>query len=115
MPNLSGTFRYYMYNGYVDMRKGLFRLAEIVRTEMDGDPTEDGTVYIFMAKNRKIVKMLHFERGFFILYEKRPLQGRFKKPLYDAETKKYQISWADMVSLTEGLSMTEIRLPRLAV
>ena len=44
------------------------------------------------------------------LYEKRPLMGKFKKPLYDSETQSYQISWADMVYLTESLVINEMRL-----
>ena len=74
------------------------------------NPDDSHNVFIFMAKNRKIVKLLHFERGFYVLYEKRPLMGKFKKPLYDSETKSYQISWSDMVYLTESLVINEMRL-----
>ena len=32
-----------------------------------------------MSRNRKVVKILHYERGFYVLYEKRPVMGKFKE------------------------------------
>lgn len=46
-----------------------------------------------------------------MVYEKRPENGRFKRPVYDSRSGKYKISYADLVCLTEGLQRTEIRLP----
>ena len=112
MLGLSATYNYYLFNGSVDMRKGIFRLREVVQSTMGQNPDDSHNVFIFMAKSRKIVKLLHFERGFYVLYEKRPLMGTFKKPLYDSETKSYQISWADMVYLTESLVINEMRLAK---
>ncbi len=110
MLGLSATYNYFLFNGSVDMRKGIFRLREVVETQMSQNPDDPKNVYIFMAKNRRIVKMLHYERGFYVLYEKRPLMGKFKKPIYDSKTKSYQISWSDMVYLTESLVISEMRL-----
>ena len=33
--------------------------------------------------NRNVVKILHYECGFYVLYEKRPVMGKFKKPVFD--------------------------------
>lgn len=110
MLGLSATYNYYLFNGNVDMRKGVFRLREVVRSTMGQNPDDSHNVFIFMSKSRKTVKLLHYERGFYVLYEKRPLMGKFKKPLYDSETKSYQISWSDMVYLTESLVINEMRL-----
>jgi transposase len=100
MLDLTGSYKYFLFNGSVDMRKGLFGLAETVRNEMQQNPIDSNSVYIFMSKNRNMVKLLHFERGFYILYEKRPIMGKFKKPIYDDNTKSYQISWNDMIYFT---------------
>ncbi len=51
-----------------------------------------------MSRNRKVVKILHYERGFYVLYEKRPVMGKFKKPVFDEVSKCYQIQWFDEVS-----------------
>lgn len=110
MLGLSATYNYYLFNGSVDMRKGVFGLAEAVRSEMAENPLNSNNVFIFMAKNRKVVKILHYERGFFVLYEKRPLTGRFKKPVFDEKTQKFQISWTDMVCLTESTVITTMHI-----
>ena len=72
------TYNYYLFNGNVDMRKGVFRLREVVRSTMGQNPDDSHNVFIFMSKSRKIVKLLHYERGFYVLYEKRPLMGKFR-------------------------------------
>lgn len=110
MLGLSATFNYFLFNGTVDMRKGISGLADVVKEEMDENPVDGKNVYIFMSKNRKVVKLLHYERGFFVLYMKRPLQGCFKRPVFDEKSQKYQISWSDMVVLTESIVIRNMRL-----
>ena len=60
----------------------IYGLSDVVRHEMKQNPNNPNNVYIFMSKNRRIIKILHYERGFYVLYEKRPLMGKFKKPIY---------------------------------
>ncbi|MGL4519459.1 MAG: IS66 family insertion sequence element accessory protein TnpB [Phocaeicola sp.] len=110
MLGLSATYNYFLSYGRVDMRKGCFSLSQLVREEMGENPLDGNNVYIFLAKNLKVVKILHYERGFFVLYEKRPLQGRFKKPLFDTVSQKYQISWSDMVCFTESVVISSMRI-----
>lgn len=83
MLGLSANLNYYLFNGNVDLRKGIFRLCESIREEMSLDPSDASNVYMFMSRNRKVVKILHYERGFYVLYEKRPVMGKFKKPVFD--------------------------------
>ena len=77
MLGLSANLNYYLFNGNVDLRKGIFRLWESVREEMSLYPSDVSNVYMFMSRNRKVVKILHYERGFYVLYEKRPVMGKF--------------------------------------
>ena len=53
MLGLSATYNYFLFNGSVDMRKGCFRLAEVIREEMQDNPLNTENVYMFMSKNRK--------------------------------------------------------------
>lgn len=92
------------------MQKGIFGLSAVVREQMKENPANPSNVYIFMSANRRIVKILHYERGCFVLYEKRPVHGKFKKLLFDTKTQSYQISWADIVSLTEDLVVSEMKV-----
>lgn len=112
MLGLTGTLNYYLFNGSVDMRKDIYSLSDVVRHEMKQNPNNPNNVYIFMSKNRRVIKILHYERGFYVLYEKRPLMGQFKKPVYDEKTKSYQINWNDMVYLTESLVINQISLSK---
>ena len=108
MLGLSANLNYYLFNGSVDMRKGIFRLCEHIRSELKKDPSDTMSVYMFMSKNRRIVKLLHYEHGFYVLYEKRPVIGKFKKPVFDEKSQCYQISWSDMAYLTESLVIDQM-------
>lgn len=112
MLGLTGTLNYYLFNGSIDMRKGVYGLSDVVRHEMKQNPNNPQNVYIFMSENRRVIKILHYERGFYVLYEKRPLMGKFKQPVYDDTTRSYQINWNDMVYLTESLVISRISLPK---
>ena len=113
MLGLSANLKYYLFNGNVDMRKGILRLCEQIRTEQSMDPSDTTIVYMFMSKSRKIVKLLHYERGFYVLYEKRPVQGKFKKPIFDEISRSYQISWSDMAYLTESLVIDRMQVNKV--
>lgn len=113
MLGLSSSYKYFIFNGTVSMRKGIVGLSAIVKEQMGELPDNPGNVYIFMSANRRIVKILHYERGCYVLYEKRPLYGKFRKPLFDSLTKKYQISWQDIVCLTEDIVVTDIKLKKI--
>ena len=67
MLGLSTNLNYYLFNGNVDLRKGIFRLCESIREEMSLDPSDTSNVYMFMSRNRKVVKILHYERGFYVI------------------------------------------------
>ena len=108
MLGLSANLNYYLFNGNVDLRKGIFRLCESIREEMSLDPSDASNVYMFMSRNRKVVKILHYERGFYVLYEKRPVMGRFKKPVFDEVSKCYRIQWSDMAYLTESIVVDQL-------
>lgn len=111
MLELNAALRFYIFNGKTNLRGGYMRLCATVREEMKCDPRDSRNVYVFINRRCTIVRMLHYERGFYVLYEKRPETGRFKRPVYDSRTGRYKISYADLVCLTEGLQRTEIRLP----
>ena len=66
MLGLSANLNCYLFNGSVDMRKGIFRLCEHIRSELKKDPSDTTSVYMSMSKNRRIVKLLHYEHGFYV-------------------------------------------------
>ena len=114
MFGLSENLRFYIFNGRTNLRGGYMRLCATIREEMGCDPRNENNVYIFINRRCTIIRMLHYERGFYVMYEKRPESGRFRRPVYDSQSGKYKISYADLVCLTEGMQRTEIRLPEAA-
>ena len=111
MFGLSENLRFYIFNGRTNLRGGYMRLCATIREQMGSDPRNENNVYIFINRKCTIIRMLHYERGFYVMYEKRPEAGRFRRPVYDSRSGKYKISYADLVCLTEGMQRTEIRLP----
>ena len=59
-----------------DMRAGIERLAAVVASEFDAD-ARDGSLYAFVSKDRRKVKMLAFEGSRACLWYVRSFQGRF--------------------------------------
>lgn len=110
MFRLSEELRFYFYTGKVNLRRGCLSLCELIRAEMKSDPRDSRNVYVFMNHARTITRLIHYERGFYVMYEKRPESGKFRRPVYDAKSGKYKISYTDLVCLTESLTRTEIRL-----
>ena len=103
MLGLSANLNYYLFNGNVDLRKGIFRLCESIREEMSLDPSDASNVYMFMSRNRKVVKILHYERGFMCFTRNVLSWESSKKPVFDEVSRCYRIQWSDMAYLTESI------------
>lgn len=78
-----------------------------------GDPT-DGKVYIFAGKTRKVMKLLHWERGGYVMYYKRLETGRLSPRLFppDQHTGFREIRWDELVLFIEGISPNARRRKR---
>lgn len=90
-----------MYRAPCDMRKGFNGLSGLVRNELEREPTS-GDVFIFLNRPRTHLKLLHWERGGFVLYYKRLERGSFTPPEYDNTG---TVSWADLVLMVEGIQV----------
>ncbi|MGD1959246.1 MAG: IS66 family insertion sequence element accessory protein TnpB [Fulvivirga sp.] len=101
MFNLSSAHRFFLYDQPTDMRKGFDSLAGLVRSQMHQDPT-NGSVFLFMNKNRNLVKLLHWEYGGFTLYYKRLEKGVFERPITD---NNQLITWSQLVLIIEGIKL----------
>ncbi len=74
MLSLGSSHSYYLYLAACDMRKSFDSLSGLVRNELGRDPAS-GEVFVFINKRRNSVKLLHWERGGFVLYYKRLEKG----------------------------------------
>ena len=66
MLGLNPSMRFYLCEGPVDMRKGIFTLAELVRKIMGKEPST-GDIFIFLSKDRRNIKILHHDTGHSLL------------------------------------------------
>jgi transposase len=66
----------FLFHDYVDMRKGHNTLAYIVTHVMNFDLI-DGSLFIFVGKNRKACKAIFFDGNGLVLIHKKLERGRF--------------------------------------
>lgn len=86
-----------------DMRMGVNCLCGAVR-QSGLDPT-NGSVYIFVGRSRKVMKILHWEYGGYTMYYKRLEQGCFHPHIFSCEKAGFRpMKWSDLVLLIEGIS-----------
>lgn len=93
------------------MRKGFDSLCGEVRRSLGRDPLS-GEVFIFYNSSRTRLKLLHWERGGFVIYHKRFEKGILSLPKFDTETGGYMVSWRELMLMVEGVSLERIRLSK---
>ena len=81
MLGLNPSMRFYLCEGPVDMRKGIFTLAELVRKIMGKEPSA-GDIFIFLSKDRRNIKILHHDTGGYVLYWKKLDKDRLYEVIY---------------------------------
>ena len=64
----------------------------------------NGDVYIFVGKSRTIMKLLHWERGGYVMYYKRLEQGRFHPRIFLRQGIGFRsMRWDEHVLLMEEM------------
>lgn len=108
MFSLGDSDVYYLSRTPTDMRKGFDSLCGEVRRGMGRDPVS-GEVFIFYNSNRTRLKLLHWERGGFVIYHKRFERGVLTLPRFDKQTDGYRITWRELVLMVEGVELARLR------
>ena len=86
-----------------DMRIGVNGMCGKVRSA--GMNPTSGDVFIFVGKTRNVMKILHWERGGYVMYYNRLEQGRFHPRIFTSEPFGFRsIRWDELVLLIEGIS-----------
>jgi len=104
MFSLNEGNRYVVCLQGVDLRKGLDGLCGLIRY-LSLSPT-NGDVYVFLNKSRTTMKLLHWERGGFVIYYKRMESGRVSHKIFLKEGTGFRtIRWDELVLFMEGISV----------
>lgn len=111
MFNLNENNRIVMSQHPSDMRIGVNGMCGQVR-KVGLDPS-NGDVYIFVGRSRQLMKILHWERGGYVMYYKRLEQGRFHPRIFLREGIGFRtMRWDELVLLMEGISPKVARRKR---
>ena len=89
------------------MRKGFDGLCGLVHDKMDMNPM-DGSVYLFINRQRNRMKMLVWEMGGFVLYYKRLEQGTFELPGKGKKKDTLTLDWELLVLMIQGIKTDKI-------
>ena len=100
----SDRYRYFIYRGGCDMRKGYDGLSGLVRNEWKKDPLS-GDVFIFLSKQRNKIKLLHWQNDGFIIYSKRLEKGTFELP----KENNIEITAHQLQFILDGISLSSIK------
>jgi hypothetical protein len=111
MFSLNENHHYYLCTLSTDMRKGFNTLMGVITSNSTLRPL-DGSVYVFVNRNRNTLKILHWERGGFVIYHKRLESGRLSKSLFKFEASFRPIRWDELVLLVEGINPNTKRRKR---
>ena len=64
-----------------------------------------GNAYVFVGRSRKVMKILHWERGGYVMYHKRLEQVRFHPRIFHRQCVGFRpMRWDELVLLMEGIS-----------
>ena len=103
MFSLNESNHYYLYTSGTDMRKGFNTLTGVITSNSTLRPL-DGSVYVFVNKPRNTLKILHWERGGFVIYHKRLERGRISKQIFNSDDVFRRIRWDELVLFIEGIN-----------
>ena len=99
---LVSSHRFYLYDGFCDMRKSFDGLCGLISSGMQRQATS-GEVFVFLNRSRTHMKLLHCEKGGFVLYYMRLGSDTFMPP----NVKKGELSWSDLVLMIEGIQVVK--------
>ncbi len=109
MLTLPPSVRVFVAAEPVDMRGSFDALAGAVR-RLGLDPL-DGHLHVFLSKNRRLAKVIYFDRSGWCIFAKRLERGTFQLPPPEALVgqTRVQIDAATLAAFLQGL---DLRAPR---
>ncbi|MBN2435872.1 MAG: IS66 family insertion sequence element accessory protein TnpB [Spirochaetes bacterium] len=94
------TVRIFIKPGITDMRKQINGLTIITEEEMKKDPLS-GHLFMFCSRNRKLLKVVYWDRNGFCLWMKRLEKHHFPWP--NSEEEAREITEQQLTMLLSGI------------
>lgn len=108
MLSLPASIRIFVARDAVDFRKAHDGLLAVIRDAFGDDPF-DGSLFVFLNRNRDRVKLLQWDRDGFWLHYKRLEQGTFRLDVKTDES-RCEISRAQLSMLIEGIDLQKRKI-----
>ncbi len=110
MLSLPPSVRIFVSREPVDMRKGFDSLAQLVRSQLAGDPLS-GHLFIFRSKRGDRLKVLYWDSDGLCLFYKRLEVGVFVLPTVGTSVGEHglEIRAGDLALLLEGIDFSSAR------
>lgn len=112
MLTLGAGPRVFVATAPVDMRGSFDALAGHVR-RLHADPL-DGALYIFLSRDRRLLKALWFDRSGWAVFSKRLERGTFQLPAAPPGEGKVAVDVAQLAMILEGIELSARRRLRYA-
>ena len=110
MLNITGMNRFYYIRNFTDMRCKYSRILAIIHHQLGKEP-QKGEVFIVISKNRRLVRLLSFDRISFSLYGKRfAPECQFMNVVREGDELTYKIDWKDVVLLLVSPTRKHLRI-----
>lgn len=107
---LEEDMTFYVYSEAVDMRCGIPKLYDLICASFPSVPFLTGkNVFIFFSRSRYLVKIIRYDSGGILLYQKRLEHGTFELPEHDASDKSFIISYETLSFIMRGISLKSIK------
>lgn len=104
---LTGQARMFLYTGPADMRKGFDGLSGLVINKLKQNPMS-GDIFIFINRQRTLIKLLVWDQTGFAIWHKRLEQGTFEMPPVDPSSSSVEINRQKLMLILEGISLKNI-------
>lgn len=98
------SVNYYLYRRPVKMSKSFDSLAALIRTELNRDII-NGDVFLFLNRNRTMIKVLVYEKKGFSIFYRRLDEGCFQLPAITDEQISYRMSTEQIMFLLTGVNL----------
>ena len=95
---LTKDMKYYFCQEPVNMGKGIEGLCGVVRSNLLRDPFSM-EVFVFLSRDRKLLKILRWNDGSFVLYTIKLYNRTRFNPSYHTESESYKMNWIDFWNL----------------
>jgi transposase len=104
--SLNAEANFYLYRKPVKMSRSFDGLASVIRTELDKDIIT-GDVFIFLNRQRTMIKIFVYENKGFSIFYRRLDDGSFQLPLISSDHISYRMNVEQLMFMLSGMMLED--------